>query len=133
MGFLGHHGLLRHSLAAQDHEAARDHAQAAERAYPGSAWLQEQKKELAVRQQDWGTALALTRKRRRKVAAFATAAARASSDAATRSGLCQEGGESFPGLAPAVVAYAAGAAPGRASRAPRKRPWRPAGRRRRTR
>jgi HemY protein len=106
MGFLGHHGLLRHSLAAQDHEAAQDHALAAERAYPGSVWLQEQKKDLAVRQQDWGAALALTRKPA-EIAAFATAAARASLTPQNTLAYAKKAVKADPGLAPAVVAYAA--------------------------
>ncbi|HEY1856919.1 heme biosynthesis HemY N-terminal domain-containing protein [Acidocella sp.] len=106
MGFLGHHGLLRHSLAVQDHEAARDHVVAAERAYPGSAWLQEQKKALAVRQQDWGTALALTRNPA-EIAAFATAAASASTTPQNALAYAKKAVKASPGLAPAVVAYAA--------------------------
>ena len=106
MGFLGHHGLLRHSLAVQDHDAARDHVLAAERAYPGSAWLQEQKKELAVRRQDWGTALTLTRNQA-EVAAFAVAAARDSSTPQHVLAYAKKAVKAAPGLAPAVVTYAA--------------------------
>ena len=105
MGFLGHHGLLRHSLAVQDHEAARDHVLAAERAYPGSAWLQEQKKELAVRRQDWGTALTLT-SNPAEIAAFAVAAARDSGMPQHALAYAKKAVKAAPGLAPAVVAYA---------------------------
>jgi HemY protein len=105
MGFLGHHGLLSHSLAVQDHEAARDHVLAAERAYPGSAWLREQKKELAVRRQDWGAALALTRNPA-EIAAFAVAAARASSTPQHALAYAKKAVKAAPDLAPAVVAYA---------------------------
>ena len=106
MGFLGHHGLLRHSLAVRDHEAARDHMLAAERAYPGSAWLQDQKKELAVRRQDWATALNLTRNPA-EIAAFAIAAARASSTPKHALAYAKKAVKAAPDLAPAVVAYAA--------------------------
>jgi HemY protein len=105
MGFLGHHGLLRHSLTVQDHEAARDHVVAAERVYPGSAWLRAQKKELAVRQQDWVGALALTRDPA-ETAAFATAAAQASLTPQHALAYAKKAVKAAPGLAPAVVAYA---------------------------
>jgi HemY protein len=106
MGFLGHRGLLRHSLAVQDHEAAHHHVLAAERAYPGSNWLQEQKKELAVRRQDWGSALTLTRNPA-EIAAFAVAAARASGTPQHALAYAKKAVKAAPGLAPAVVAYAA--------------------------
>ncbi len=106
MGFLGHRGLLRHSLAVQDHEAARDHVVAAERAYPGSTWLQEQKKELAVRRQDWGTALSLARSPA-EIAAFAIAAARDSGVPQHALAYAKKAVKAAPDLAPAVVAYAA--------------------------
>ncbi len=106
LAFLGHRGLLRHSLAAEDHEEASAHAEAAERAYPGSAWLQAQKRELAVRRQDWGMALALT-KAPAESAAFATAAARASSEPQRALAYARRAVKADPGLAPAVAAYAA--------------------------
>ena len=106
MGFLGHHGLLRHSLVVRDDEAAHDHVLAAERAYPGSAWLQEQKKELAVRRQDWATALTMTRNPA-EIAAFAIAAARASSTPRHALAYAKKAVKAVPDLAPAVVAYAA--------------------------
>lgn len=105
MGFLGHRGLLRHSLVVRDDEAARDHVLAAERAYPGSAWLQEQKKELAVRRQDWPGALGLTRDPA-EIAAFAIAAARASNTPQNALVYAKKAVKAAPGLAPAVVAYA---------------------------
>jgi HemY protein len=105
MGFLGHHGLLRHSLVVRDDEAAHGHVLAAERAYPGSAWLQEQKKELAVRRRDWATALTLTRDPA-EIAAFAIAAARASSTPRHALDYAKKAVKAVPDLAPAVVAFA---------------------------
>lgn len=74
MRYLGHQGLLRHSLDATDHEAAVQHAQNAEDAYPGAAWTRAQRLELAVKARNYSAALGLTRAPR-EVAALATAAA----------------------------------------------------------
>ncbi|HTQ70136.1 MAG TPA: heme biosynthesis HemY N-terminal domain-containing protein, partial [Acidocella sp.] len=60
MGYLGHRGLLRGSLEAADHEAARRHALAAEDAYPGAAWTRAQRLTLALKAQDYSAALGLT-------------------------------------------------------------------------
>ena len=61
MAFLGHRGLLTHSIAQGAHDEAHAHALAAEDAYPGSHWLRGQRLELAVRQENWAGALALTK------------------------------------------------------------------------
>ena len=50
------------------------HALAAEDAYPGSAWLKTKRLDIAVRKQDYRTALAMTREPT-EIAALATAAA----------------------------------------------------------
>ena len=47
MAFLGHRGLLRHSVAEGEHDQAHSHALAAEDAYPGSRWLRGKRLELA--------------------------------------------------------------------------------------
>ncbi|MDE2238649.1 MAG: hypothetical protein KGJ73_01815 [Rhodospirillales bacterium] len=74
MKFLGHQGLLRQSLrAGQDEEAARQ-AEAAEAAYPGSAWTRGQRLALAVRERNYTAALHLTQMPKER-AALAVAAA----------------------------------------------------------
>ncbi|MBU6419748.1 MAG: hypothetical protein KGQ79_08495 [Proteobacteria bacterium] len=74
MKFLGHQGLLRQSLrAGQDEEAARQ-AEAAEAAYPGSAWTRGQRLALAVRERNYTAALRLTQMPKER-AALAVAAA----------------------------------------------------------
>jgi HemY protein len=103
--FLGHRGLLRQSLAAQDHEAARQHAQAAEAAYPGSAWTRAQRLELALHGQNYATALGLTRDKH-EIAALATAASRNAADPAQALRFAKQAVKADPQLAPAVAALA---------------------------
>jgi HemY protein len=105
MAFLGHRGLLRHSIAQGEHDQAHTHALAAEGAYPGSRWLRGQRLELAVRQENWAGALALT-KVPAEVAALATGAAQASTDPRRALGFAKQAVRADPTLAPAVVAMA---------------------------
>jgi HemY protein len=106
MAFLGHRGLVRQSLLLGDHETADIHAKAAESAYPGSAWLQTKRLDIAVKQQDWRAALGLTRNPK-EIAALATAAATAEADSKQAFILAKQAIKAQPDLAPAVVAYAA--------------------------
>jgi HemY protein len=105
MAFLGHRGLLRHRLAEGDHAAAQTHALAAEDAYPGSAWLRGKRLELAVKQQNWPAALALTQAPA-QVAALATAASDAAADKRQALAYAKQAVKADPSLAPAVVAFA---------------------------
>ncbi len=105
MGFLGHRGLLRLQLAQGDHAAAQAHAQAAESAYPGSAWVRGKRLELALRQQDFRAALGLTQVPA-EVAALATAAARTSTDKPQALAYAKQAVKADATLAPAVVALA---------------------------
>jgi len=105
MAFLGHRGLLRHHLAQGDHDTAHAYAQAAERSYPGSAWLRGKRLDIAVKQADWPAALRLTTKPA-EVAALATAAAMASTDDRKAVGFAKQAVRADPALAPAIVAYA---------------------------
>jgi HemY protein len=105
MAFLGHRGLLRQSAAVGDHEVAQIHAEAAEAAYPGSAWLKNKRRELALARQDYPAALALTREPRH-AAALATAAARSAADPRAALGFARQAVKADPALAPAVVALA---------------------------
>ncbi len=103
--FLGHQGLLRQSLTAKDHETARQHAQAAEAAYPGSAWTRAQRLELALHGQDYAAALGLTRDKH-EIAALATAAARNAANPSQALTFAKQAVKADPQLAPAVVALA---------------------------
>jgi HemY protein len=105
MAFLGHHGLIRHSLAQGAHEAAHGHALAAQDAYPGSPWLREKRLEIAVKKADWPAALALT-KAPHEVAALATAAANEAADPAASLGYAKRAVKAAPASPPAVLAYA---------------------------
>lgn len=105
MGFLGHRGLLRHHLEQGDHDAAKTHAAAAEARYPGSAWVRARRLELALRQQDFRTALRLTQAPA-EVAALATAAAQASPEKGQALSFAKQAVKADATLAPAVVALA---------------------------
>ncbi len=105
MAFLGHRGLLRHSMAEGDAEAAHGHALMAQDAYSGGNYVQNKRLELAVAQGDWGAALALT-KAPGEVAALATAAVRAATDKRRALAFAKQAVWADGGLAPAVVALA---------------------------
>jgi HemY protein len=106
MAFLGHRGLLRLSTAAGDHQAAGGHALSAQDAYPGSAWLMAQRRDIAVKRTDWKAALALAHGPA-EIAALATAAAGAAATNRDALGFARRAIKADPALAPAVVAYAA--------------------------
>jgi HemY protein len=103
--FLGHRGLLRLSTAAGDHNAAHGHALSAADAYPGSAWLKNQRLDLAMKKTDWKAALALARGPA-EIAALATAAANAATTNREALGYAKQAIKANPSLAPAVAAYA---------------------------
>jgi HemY protein len=106
MAFLGHRGLLRHHAAAGDQTTAETHALAAEDAYPGANWTRTQRLTLALKKQDWRTALGLT-KTPNEVAAIATAAAANAPDKTAALAFAKQAIKAGPTLAPAVTAYAA--------------------------
>jgi HemY protein len=105
MAFLGHHGLFRHSFAEGAHDAAHAHVQAAEAAYPGSAWVRQQRLALEVRQGNWAAALAMTTVPK-EIAALATGAAQASTDPSRALKYAKQAVRADPTLAPAVVELA---------------------------
>jgi HemY protein len=106
MAFLGHRGLLRHHLAAGDHDTADVHAKAAASSYPGSDWLRGKQREIAIGKGDFPAALRLTSEKT-EVAALATAAAVAATDDRQAVGFAKQAVKANPALGPAVVAYAA--------------------------
>jgi HemY protein len=103
--FLGHRGLLRLSAATGDHNTASKHALSAADAYPGSAWLKNQRLDLAVKKTDWKAALALARTPA-ETAALATAAANAAPTSREALAFAKQAIKANPALAPASVAYA---------------------------
>jgi HemY protein len=105
MAFLGHRGLLRHHAAAGDHDAADLHAAKAESAYPGAAWLKTQRFGLAIKKQDFSTALGHTTSKP-EIAALATGAARAATTDRDALAYAKQAIKADPTLAPAAVTYA---------------------------
>ena len=103
--FLGHRGLLRASLEAGEHDAARQHAEAAETAYPGAAWTRAQRLDLALRTGDYAAALGLTQDKH-EIAALATAAARQATTPAQALAFAKRAVKADPLFAPAVAALA---------------------------
>jgi HemY protein len=104
LGFAGHHGLLRHSLAIEDHETAANQAGTALQKFPGANWVQQQRLHLAVAQKHFAQALTLTREPH-EIAALATAAA-ATATPREATTLAERALRAVPGFAPAAVAYA---------------------------
>jgi len=105
MSFLGHRGLIRHHVALGDHDTADLHAAKAESAYPGAAWLKTQRFGIAIKKQDFSTALGHTRTKN-EIAALATGAARAASTDRDALAYAKQAIKADPTLAPAAVTYA---------------------------
>jgi HemY protein len=105
MGFLGHHGLLRASLEAQDHDTARSHAEAAETAYPGAASVRAHRRALLLRDKNYAAALGLTQDKA-ETAALATAAAQAAAAPALALGFAKQAVKAAPDFAPGVAELA---------------------------
>jgi HemY protein len=105
MAFLGHRGLVRHHVAAGEHDTADIHAKNAEDAYPGAAWLKTQRFGIAIKKQDFSAALSHTRSPS-EIAALATGAARTATDDRRALQYAKQAVKADPTLAPATVAYA---------------------------
>ena len=105
MAFLGHRGLMRHSLAAGAHDDAASHALSAADTYPNSPWLQTKRRDIAVARHDWPAALALSRGPM-EIGALATAAANDAANSKTALRFAKQAVKAAPALGPAVVAYA---------------------------
>lgn len=103
--FLGLRGQLRQAVARSDWKAAGEIAAKAEAAYPGAAWLREERTRLAIRSEDWIGAMRLTQDDAAK-AALATAAAEADKDPSRALALARQAWEADASLAPAAIAYA---------------------------
>ena len=103
--FLGLRGQLRQAIGKSDWAAASLLANKAEVAYPGAAWLREERTRLAIRHEDWIGAMRLTSDGVAK-AALGTAAAEAETDPTRSLDLARQAWEADASLAPAALAYA---------------------------
>jgi HemY protein len=103
--FLGLRGLLRQATAAEDWDRARTLAAEAEAAEPGAAWLREERAQIALRQQDWREALALSGPDAPR-AALALAAAGQESDPAKAAAFEAQAFAADPGFVPGALAHA---------------------------
>ncbi len=103
--FLGLRGQLRQAIAKSDWQAAGELAAKAEAAYPGAAWLREERTRLAIRNDDWVGAMRIANDGVAK-AALGTAAAEAEADPTRGLDLARQAWESDASLAPAALAYA---------------------------
>src|SRR3954462_2039671 len=77
--FLGFRGLLRQAIERRDWKQADTLAREAEAARPGTAWLRQQRAELAVHSDSWSSAAELTDQSESKVI-YSIAAAEADKD-----------------------------------------------------
>ena len=103
--FLGLRGLLRQAEARGDWDAARDIAAEAQSAEPTADWLRAERSEVALRRQDWGEALALSRADAPR-AALSLAAALQENDPVRAAELERQAFLTEPGFTPGVLAHA---------------------------
>ena len=103
--YLGLRGLTRLSIERNDFNRARELVDRADRARPDSRWVKTERLVLAVRMNDWPTALSLARDDVER-AAFATAAAAAEPDHHRALKFGKQAHKLAPALAPASLVYA---------------------------
>jgi HemY protein len=103
--FLGYRGLLRQAVDRRDWVAADAIAKQAEAARPGTAWLRQQRAELAIQHDAWAEAAELSDPSGPK-AAYYVAAADAESDNARALGYAKLALKADPTFTPAVLAFA---------------------------
>jgi len=103
--FLGLRGLLRQAVDRGDWAEALVIAKDAEAAHPGTAWLRQQRAELALRTENWAEALQLIGPDPHK-AAYYVAAADAEPDASRALAFAKRAWKQEPGFTPAALAYA---------------------------
>lgn len=101
--FLGHRGLMQIAAGRQDWTAAQQAALGAESAYPGAAWVKNERQQIALKTGQFREALALSTEGK---AALAIAAANAETDPAQAIKLAKQAFDADPALPPAAVAYA---------------------------
>jgi HemY protein len=103
--FLGLRGLLRQAIQREDWPTAQRLAREAEAAWPGAAWLRQERETLALRTRDWREALALAAPGQPN-AALALAAAAQEPDGTRAAEFERQAFAADPGFAPAAVAHA---------------------------
>ena len=99
--FLGLRGLLQQATTRGDWAAATDLARRAEAAYPGAAWVKDERLQLALRSEQWGDALRLAPPA--VAPALGTAAAMAATNPAEGLKLAKRAWEADPKLPAAAV------------------------------
>ena len=102
--FLGQRGLMQIASGQQDWSTAQVAALEAEKAYPGAAWIKQERQLLAVRTGQYRDALQLSGAEGR--AALAIAAADAEPNPAAAIKLAKQAFDADPALPPAAIAYA---------------------------
>jgi HemY protein len=103
--FLGLRGLLRQAIDRRDWSEALIIAKQAEAAHPGTAWLRQQRAELALQTENWAEALELIGPDARRPTYY-VAAADAEPDPARALGFARQAWKQDHAFAPATLAYA---------------------------
>ena len=103
--FLGFRGLLRQAVDRQDWTEALTLAKQAEAAHPGTAWLRQQRAELALQTNNWAEALELVGPDPNRPTYY-IAAAEAEPDPARALDFAKQAWKQAPAFTPAVLAYA---------------------------
>ena len=103
--FLGFRGLLRQAVDRKDWTEALMLARQAEAAHPGTAWLRQQRAELALQTGNWAEALELTGPDPNRPTYY-VAAADAEPDPARALAFAKQAWKQAPDFVPGVLAYA---------------------------
>jgi HemY protein len=103
--FLGFRGLLRQAIDRRDWSEAIVIAKKAEAAHPGTAWLRQQRAELALQTDHWAEALELIGSDPHRPV-YCVAAADAEPDPTRALGFAKQAWKQDPAFAPATLAYA---------------------------
>ena len=104
--FLGHHGLLRQAIAREDWTEASALARQAESAQPGTAWLRQQRSQLAISAGNWNEAFEHADPKSPRAALAAAAAQSATAQSWHARRLARRAWKEDPTLAAAALAYA---------------------------
>ncbi len=103
--FLGYRGLLRQAIERRDWVKAEALAREAEAARPGTAWLRQQRAELAIQTDSWAEAAELSDPAGPRATYF-VAAAEAESDPVKALAYAKQALKADPAFTPAVLAFA---------------------------
>ena len=103
--FLGLRGLLRQAIDRGDMTEALALAKQAEAAHPGTAWLRQQRAELALQSNNWPEAVAIIGSDPLRVT-YGVAAADAEVDASRALAYAKQAWQQNKGFIPAAMAYA---------------------------